>query len=149
MKAAICQRYGPPEVVRIEDVEKPAPKDNEVLVRVRATTVCAADWKLRKARPFFIRFFIGIRRPTKVRIMGMEFAGTVESVGKGVTRFRAGDEVFGGFAIFFGDAVWCRTARSSNVDRRFRLHAGCGRHRKLPACARACSVDPATALRAE
>jgi len=102
MKAAICQRYGPPEVVRIEDVEKPAPKDNEVLVRVRATTVCAADWKLRKARPFFIRFFIGIRKPTKVRIMGMEFAGTVESVGKGVTRFRAGDEVFGGTGFRFG-----------------------------------------------
>jgi len=102
MKAAVYERYGPPEVVRIEDVEKPAPQDKEVLVRVRATTVCAADWRLRRAQPFFVRFMTGLTRPKKTRILGMEFAGTVEAVGKAVTRFREGDAVFGGMGFRFG-----------------------------------------------
>jgi NADPH:quinone reductase-like Zn-dependent oxidoreductase len=102
MKAAVYHRYGPPEVLEIEDVPKPVPKDNEVLVRVHATSVCAADWRLRKADPFFIRFMMGFGRPTKVNILGMEFAGTVESVGQSVTKFRAGDEVFGGNGFKFG-----------------------------------------------
>ena len=101
MKAAVYRRYGPPEVVRIEDVEKPVPRDNEVLIRVRATTVCAADWRVRSANPFFIRFFMGLTGP-KVHILGMEFAGTVESVGKGVTRFGPGDQVFGATGFRFG-----------------------------------------------
>ena len=102
MKAAVYRRYGPPDVLRIEDVEKPAPKDNEVLVRVHAATVCAADWRLRKADPFFIRFMIGLSRPKKVNILGMEFAGTVESVGNAVTHFRVRDEVFGGMGLKLG-----------------------------------------------
>jgi len=101
MKAAVYHRYGPPEVVRIEEIEKPVPRDNEVLVRVRATTVCAADWRLRSANPFFIRLFMGPTRP-KVKVLGMEFSGTVESVGRAVTRFRAGDEIFGGRGFNFG-----------------------------------------------
>lgn len=102
MKAAFFNRYGPPEVVQIKDVEKPVPKDNEVLVRVYATTICAADWRLRKADPFIIRFMIGLWRPTKIHILGMEFAGKVESVGKAVTRFAKGDEVFGSTGFKFG-----------------------------------------------
>lgn len=102
MKAAVYRRYGPPDVVRIEDVEKPAPKDNEVLVRVYATTVCAADWRLRKADPFFIRLMVGLRRPTKINVLGMEFAGKVEAVGKSVTRFACGDDVFGSTGFKFG-----------------------------------------------
>src|SRR5438477_4271450 len=102
MKAAVYTRYGPPDVLEIKDVEKPVPADNEVLVRVHATTVCAADWRLRKADPFMVRFMNGLRRPKKFNVLGTEFAGTVESVGKAVTRFREGDEVFGSPGFKFG-----------------------------------------------
>src|SRR6266852_3814352 len=88
MKAAVYDRYGP------ADVDTPVPKDNEVRVRIHATTICAADWRLRKADPFLVRFMNGLWTP-KRHILGAEFAGTIESVGKNVTRFRAGDEVFG------------------------------------------------------
>src|SRR5437899_4622395 len=102
MKAAVFTRYGPPDVLEIKDVEKPVPKDNEVLVRVHATTVCAADWRMRKADPALTRVISGLFKPTKIRILGMEFAGKVESVGKPVTRFRVGDEVFGATGFKFG-----------------------------------------------
>jgi len=101
MKAAVYDRYGPPEVVRIADLATPVPKDDEVLVRIRATTVAAADWRLRKADPFVVRFFNGFWRPRR-RILGTEFAGTIESVGKNVTRFRPGDDVFGSTGLAFG-----------------------------------------------
>ena len=102
MRAAVFTRYGPPDVLEIKDVAKPVPKDNEVLVRVHATTVCAADWRIRKADPFLIRFMSGLWAPTKIRILGAEFAGTVESVGKAVTRFGKGDAVFGSPGLKFG-----------------------------------------------
>jgi NADPH:quinone reductase-like Zn-dependent oxidoreductase len=102
MKAAVYHRYGPPEVIQIQKVQKPVPKDNEVLVRVHATTVCTADWRIRKADPFFVRLVIGLRRPKRVNVLGMELAGTVESVGKGVTRFHPDDQVFGATLFKFG-----------------------------------------------
>lgn len=103
MKAAVYTRYGPPDVLQIKDVERPVPEDNEVLVRVHATTVCAGDWRARRADPFIARFMIGFWGPKKIRgILGMEFAGHVESVGKAVTRFREGDPVFGSTGFKFG-----------------------------------------------
>jgi NADPH:quinone reductase-like Zn-dependent oxidoreductase len=100
VKAAVRTRYGPPEVVRIAEVAKPAPKDNEVLVRVHATTVNRTDCGLRAAKPFVYRFLLGLTRP-RVTVLGTEFAGEIEAVGGGVTSFRVGDRVFG----FNGDSI--------------------------------------------
>jgi NADPH:quinone reductase-like Zn-dependent oxidoreductase len=94
MKAAVQASYGPPEVVLISEVEKPAAGDNEVLVRVHATTVNRTDCAYRAARPFFMRFLTGLTRP-RAGVLGTEFAGVVEEVGSGVTSFEVGDRVFG------------------------------------------------------
>ena len=101
MKAAVHTRYGPPDVVRISEVDKPAAKDNQVLVKVHATTVNRTDSGLRAAKPFINRFFTGLRRP-RVTILGNEFAGAVEAVGRGVTAFEVGDRVFGYNGTRFG-----------------------------------------------
>jgi NADPH:quinone reductase-like Zn-dependent oxidoreductase len=94
MRAVVYDRYGPPEVLRVADIERPVPKDDEILVRVHATTVTRSDCGFRGASPFFSRFFTGLRRPRRP-IAGTELAGVVEGVGSGVTGFAMGDEVFG------------------------------------------------------
>jgi NADPH:quinone reductase-like Zn-dependent oxidoreductase len=94
MRAVVFDRYGPPDVLGLEEVDKPVPAEDEVLVRVHATTVTRTDCGWRAASPFFVRAFVGVRRPRQ-RILGMEFAGVVEAVGPAVTRFAVGDEVFG------------------------------------------------------
>ncbi len=94
MKAAVCTRYGPPEVVVIAEVEKPATGDGRLLVKVHATTVNRTDCAYRAARPFFMRFLTGLIRPRRA-VLGTEFAGVVEAVGSGVTSFEVGDRVFG------------------------------------------------------
>src|ERR1035437_7656341 len=97
MKAAVHSRGA----IRVKEVETPVPKDGEVLVRIHAATVCAADYRIRRLlRSILGRAIIGLRE--KPVIMGMELAGTVESVGNNVTRFRAGDQVFGGAGFKFG-----------------------------------------------
>jgi NADPH:quinone reductase-like Zn-dependent oxidoreductase len=98
MKAVVCNRYGPPEVLQIKEVEKPTPSENEVLVRVHATTVTMADFRIRSftvPRSFWIpaRLALGITKPRR-SIPGVELAGEIESVGKKVTRFKKGDKIF-------------------------------------------------------
>jgi NADPH:quinone reductase-like Zn-dependent oxidoreductase len=107
MKAAVCKPGG---AIEIQDVEKPVPKDDEVLVRVHATTISAADYRLRNL-PYVVGRMFGHWNPKQPTIFGMELAGTVESVGKAVTRFRVGDQVFGSTGI--GLATHAEYARAS------------------------------------
>ena len=101
MKAVVYDSYGPPDVLRLEEVARPAPKPDEVLIRVHATTVNRTDCGLRAGEPFVSRLISGFPRP-RWRILGTELAGTVEAAGAAVTQFTAGDEVFGVNAWRFG-----------------------------------------------
>jgi NADPH:quinone reductase-like Zn-dependent oxidoreductase len=107
MRAFIYEKYGPPETLRLAEVDKPAPNANEVLVKVMAASVNAADWHVLRGKPLFSRATLGLLRP-KHQILGGDVAGQVEAVGSGVTRFQPGDEVYanlldhgyGGFAEY-------------------------------------------------
>jgi NADPH:quinone reductase-like Zn-dependent oxidoreductase len=94
MKAAIYTRYGPPDVVQIKDIEKPAPQDNEVLIKVRAAALNPYDWHFMRGLPYLVRIIAGLRKP-KVTRLGFDVAGAVESIGRSVTQFKPGDKVFG------------------------------------------------------
>ena len=101
MKAVVHTKYGPPEVLQLKEVEKPIPKDNEVLIKVYATTVNRTDCGFRSAEYFISRFFSGLLKP-KNQILGNEFAGVIEEVGKSVVSFKVGDKVFGYDDVKFG-----------------------------------------------
>jgi NADPH:quinone reductase-like Zn-dependent oxidoreductase len=94
VRAVVHDRYGPPAVLRLEEVERPVPKDDEILVKVHATTVNRTDCGLRSGKPFITRFLSGLPRP-KQKILGSELSGEVEAVGAAVTEFGVGDRVFG------------------------------------------------------
>jgi NADPH:quinone reductase-like Zn-dependent oxidoreductase len=94
MKAGVYTEYGPPEVVKVKDVPTPVPKDNQVLIRVFASTVNRTDSGFRSAEYFISRFWSGLLRP-KYQILGCEFAGVIDDIGNGVTTFKKGDNVFG------------------------------------------------------
>lgn len=94
MRAVVFRKYGSPEVLHVEEIERPRPKENEVLVKVKVSTVTRSDTGLRSSEYFFARIFTGLLRPKRT-IAGMEFAGVVEAVGARVTEFRVGEEVFG------------------------------------------------------
>ena len=108
MKAAICTKYGPPEVVKIEERPKPLPKNNEILIRVHTTTITAADYRVRGAQfPSFYKLIfpllVGVGKPRK-SILGLNLSGQIEEVGKKVTKFKKGDWVFGTTGIFSSGA---------------------------------------------
>jgi len=106
MKAIVCTRYGPPEVLQLREVEKPTPRDNEVLIRVHAATVTMGDCELRSLRlpllwKLVARVGFGLRAPRR-KVLGQELAGEIESVGKAVTLLRKGDQVFANTGFHLG-----------------------------------------------
>ena len=94
MKAIVYQDFGSPDILRCEEIDKPIPGDNEVLIKVRAASVNPLDWKLMKGGPFIVRLLLGLGKP-KIKRPGVDVAGQVEAVGRNVTQFKAADEVFG------------------------------------------------------
>ncbi len=104
MKAALYTRYGPPEVVQITEVEKPVPKDDEVLLQVRAASVNPLDWHFMRGLPYLVRMMAGLRKPKDTRL-GVDVAGQVEAVGRNVTQFKPGDQVFGSCRGAFAEYV--------------------------------------------
>jgi NADPH:quinone reductase-like Zn-dependent oxidoreductase len=95
MKAIVYTKYGPPDVLQLKEVEKPTPKDNEVLIKIHASSLNALDWRMLRADPFFIRLMGGGLLKPKNKILGVDVAGVVEAVGKDVNQIQPGDEVFG------------------------------------------------------
>lgn len=107
MKAIVWTRYGPPEGLQLQEVEKPTPKDNEVLIKIHATTVTAGDCEIRRLElplmlSFPIRLYAGFSRPKRITILGQELAGEIEEVGKDVHTYKVGDQVFGTTGFGFG-----------------------------------------------
>jgi NADPH:quinone reductase-like Zn-dependent oxidoreductase len=111
MKAVVYRCYGSPDVLHLEDVEKPTPTDDQVLVKVHAASVNPYDWHFMRGSPYLMRLESGVGAPDDIR-MGVDFAGTVEAVGKNVDRFKPGDAVFGGRGGAFAEYVTVRGDRA-------------------------------------
>jgi NADPH:quinone reductase-like Zn-dependent oxidoreductase len=112
MKAIVYCDYGSPDVLKLEDVEKPVPGDDEVLIRVRAAALNPLDWHYVRGTPYLMRLMgVGLRKPKEIRL-GVDYAGTVEAVGRNVTQFKPGDEVFGGRTGAFAQYVRARESRA-------------------------------------
>lgn len=116
MKAIVYTTYGSADVLHLREVPKPDPRDDEVLVKVHAASVNAADWRMMKADPFLVRLYAGLFRPKKISILGADIAGRVEAVGRNVSQFQPGDEVFGDvFESGFGGFAEYKCARENEL----------------------------------
>lgn len=146
MRAVVYDRYGPPEVLRLADVERPIPKADGVLVKIHSTTVSRTDCATREANrrsglavSLISRIMTGLRRPRR-RILGVEFSGVVETVGAGVSEFAVGDHVFGrtGFSLRGTRGVHLQGgARSDRAQAdQYDVRGGCGGVRRSLPCAR-------------
>jgi NADPH:quinone reductase-like Zn-dependent oxidoreductase len=112
MKAVVYTDYGPPDVLQIRDIKKPVPTDDQVLIKVHAAAVNPYDWHFIRGTPYVMRLMIGgLRKPTDPRV-GVDYAGTIEAVGKNVTQFKPGDEVFGNRSGAFAEYVCARSDRA-------------------------------------
>jgi NADPH-dependent curcumin reductase CurA len=108
MKAIVFRCYGSPDVLKFEDIEKPTPADDQVLIKVHAASVNPLDWHYMRGTPYLVRMDAGFGKPENPRL-GVDFSGTVEAVGKNVKRFKPGDEVFGGRSGAFAEYVTLTT----------------------------------------
>jgi NADPH:quinone reductase-like Zn-dependent oxidoreductase len=107
VKAIVWTAYGPPDVLQLQEVEKPTPTEDEVLIRIYASTVTAGDCEARRLKfplglGIGVRLYVGLRKPTRVTILGQELAGEIEAVGKDVRLFKKGDQVFAATGFGFG-----------------------------------------------
>ena len=107
MKAIVWTKYGSPDGLQLREVEKPVPKDDEILIKIHATTVTAGDCEMRRLElplmlSFPVRLYAGLLKPRRIPILGQELAGEIEAVGKDVTEFKVGDQVFGTTGFGFG-----------------------------------------------
>src|SRR5258708_5313148 len=105
MKAIAYHRYGSPDVLRLEEATKPTAGDNDVLIKVRAASANPADWHFMRGTPYLVRMMVGLRKPKAARL-GIDVAGQVETVGRNVTQFKPGDEVFGTCKGAFAESWW-------------------------------------------
>ncbi len=117
MKAIVFTRYGSPDGLELKEVPKPTPKDDELLIRVRASSINSWDWEFLNGKPFINRLMFGLLRPKPAKqVLGADIAGTVEGVGKGVTRFQPGDEVFGDLWSNWGGFAEYACAHETALD---------------------------------
>ena len=95
MRAIVCTKYGSPDVLQLQEVARPVPRDDEILIKIHAASVNARDWRLMRARPFFVRLMPGSLFRPKNKVLGVDFAGQIEAAGSAVGQFKPGDDVFG------------------------------------------------------